>query len=343
MLARLLPPDEIPWEALDRFADRTVFQTRAWLEFLAETQNAVPVVAELCQESGFAGYFTGLTMRRLGIRILGSSFPGWTTPYIGFNLLPGVSRRQALQAVETLAFGELKCAHLEVSDRWFSDVDGPDLGFRRKFFETYETDLLRSEDELFSGMESACRRCIRKAEKSGVRIEEAADPGFADDYYEQLKDVFGKQKLVPTYTVERVRSLIRHLLPTGRLLLVRALSAEGKCIGTGIYPGFGEVAEFWGNASLRSSQILRPNEALHWYALRYWKARGVKVFDWGGRRPYKEKFGPKPVSVPCFYKSRYRILDTLRDQAQTAVSVKQRILGRLRPAPEGAPPAGTVR
>jgi hypothetical protein len=337
MQARLLAPDEIPWDVLDRFSDRTVFQTREWLAFLAETQHATPLVAEVRDGSCLAGYFTGLMVRRFGIPILGSSFPGWTTPYIGFNLVDGASRRESLQAVEDLAFRELKCLHMEVSDRHFHVQDGAAIGFRHKFFESYETDLRETEDQLFSRMESSCRRCIRKAEKSGVRVEQARDSAFADDYYAQLMDVYSKQKLVPSYTVDRVRALIKHLLPTGRLLLIRAMSPDGKCIGTGIYPACGSVAEFWGNASFRSTQILRPNEALHWYAMRYWKARGVEVFDWGGRRSYKEKFGPTPISVPWFYRSRYRILGTLRSCAEQAVRLKHRIAGRLSPIPTGHP------
>ena len=47
-------------------------------------------------------------------------------------------------------------------------------------------------------MDSACRRCIRKAEKSGVTVEEAHDLAFADDNDEQLKDVFAKQGKLPT-------------------------------------------------------------------------------------------------------------------------------------------------
>jgi len=50
--------------------------------------------------------------------------------------------------------------------------------------------------------------------KSGVTIEEAHDLAFADEYYEQLKEVFAKQGLVPTYTVERVRSLVKHVGPS---------------------------------------------------------------------------------------------------------------------------------
>src|SRR3954470_16607508 len=97
----------------------------------------------------------------------------------------------------------------------------------RTSYETYKSDLTKSEDELFKGMDSACRRCIRKAEKSGVTIEEARDVEFADEYYAQLKDVFAKQGKVPTYSVERVRTLIKHMLPTGRLLAVRARDPEG--------------------------------------------------------------------------------------------------------------------
>jgi len=327
---RRLDFSQVPWEELDRFADRTVFQTREWIRFIAETQNATPVVAELREGDAVLGYFTGLTFRRLGIRILGSSFPGWTTPYIGFNLRPGVPRRLALEALEHFAFRELKCLHMEISDRNFSVEDGAQLGFAVGSYDSYATDLTRPEEELFQNMESAARRCIRKAEKSGVKIEEAGDEVFADEYYAQLQEVFAKQGLVPTYPLERVRKLVHHLLPTGRLLLLRARDAENNCIGTGIYPGYNKVAEFWGNASWRKYQQLRPNETLHWYAIRYWKRRGAEVFDWGGGGTYKEKYGVQPISVPWFRKSRYAWLDAARQHARTLFDIKHRMLGKLR-------------
>ena len=185
-------------------------------------------------------------------------------------------------------------------------------------------------------MESACRRCIRKAEKSGLTIEEAHDPGFADDYYEQLKDVFAKQGLVPTYKVDRVRALVKHLEPTGRVLLVRVHDAQNKCIATGIFPGFNKIAEFWGNASFRSSQALRPNEYIHWYAMRHWKRRGIETYDWGGGGTYKEKYGCVLHNVPWFTKSRYEFVSRLRHEARKMFERRQRFLGWLeksRPAP----------
>jgi hypothetical protein len=327
MKCRLIDLAEVDWQLLDRFADRTVFQTREWLAFVAESQNATPVVAELLEGGSCLGYFSGLIFSRFGLKILGSSFPGWTTPYIGFNLLPGASRAAALAAVEDLAFGKLKCVHVEVSDPYFTAEDGKSLGFAEQYYASYRTDLTRPEEEIFNGMESACRRCIRKAEKSGVTIEEAHDLGFADEYYQQLKDVFAKQGLVPTYGAERVRTLVRHLEPTGRLLLLRAHDPQGRCIATGIFPGFNKFSEFWGNASFRDGQALRPNEAIHWYAMRYWKRQGVEIHDWGGEGKYKEKYGCVPHKVLWFAKSRYKVISRLRDEAKKAVERKQRLLG----------------
>ncbi|MFZ3189704.1 MAG: GNAT family N-acetyltransferase [Candidatus Sulfotelmatobacter sp.] len=329
MKCKLLDLNQVDWQYLDSFADRTVFQTREWLNFVAESQNSTPIVAALEQDGKTVGYFSGLTFTKVGVKVLGSSFPGWTTPYMGFNLLPEFSRGAALAAVEQMAWSELKCLHMEVSDPYFTEEDGRQLGFTCEFYTSYRSDLTLTEEQLFSGMDSACRRCIRKAEKSGVVIEEAHDAAFANEYYEQLKDVFLKQGLVPTYGVERVRALVRNLEPSGRVLLLRARDQEGKCIATGIFPGFNKIAEFWGNASFRSSQLLRPNEAIQWYVWRYWKQRGVEVYDWGGEGVYKEKYGCKIHRVPWFMKSRYQFVSRLRNEAKNMQARKQRFLGWL--------------
>ena len=326
---RLLEPAQVPWDTLDRFDDRVVFQTREWLAFIADSQRATPIVAEIRDGAGVAGYFSGLIVRKMGLKILGSSFPGWTTPYIGFNMKTGRSRAGALAGLADWAFRELGCIHLEVSDRGFRESDGDAGKLDRAAYQTYKSDLTKSEEALFKGMDSACRRCIRKAEKGGVTIVEARDEAFVDEYYAQLKDVFAKQGKVPTYSADRVRTLVRHMLPTGRLLAVRALDPSGRCIATGLYPGFNDTAFFWGNASWRADQHWRPNELLHWYALRYWRARGATLFDWGGGGTYKEKYGVEPYVVPWFYRSRYRVLTTMRNEARALFYKSQRIVGRL--------------
>jgi hypothetical protein len=324
-----IDPERAPWERMDRLPDRVVFQTREWLSFIEETQGAEPVVAVLADGSTTVGYFTGLMTRRYGVRILGSPMAGWSTWYMGFNLLEGVPRGEALRALTPFAFDALGCIHVEIGDREMrvTDLDGAEFG--QTIARRLLVDLSRTEDEVWSSMTSACRRCIRKADKSGVVIEEASELEFADEYFEQLQDVFAKQSLVPMYTADRVRKLIAHLHPTGRLLLLRARDSEGRSIATGLFPAMNRTAYFWGGASWREHQHLRPNESLMWYALRYWRARGVELCDLGGHFPYKLKYAPTEVSIPFVHKSRYRVLWPLRNLAAGAFEYRQRLLGRL--------------
>ncbi|WP_430782658.1 GNAT family N-acetyltransferase [Actinoplanes sp. G11-F43] len=191
-------------------------------------------------------------------------------------------------------------------------------------------DLNPDEDTLFGAMASACRRNIRKAQKSGVVIEEApADPAFAGEFYDQLRDVFAKQNLVPTYSVERVRSLIRHLGPAGRLLLLRARDADGHCIATALLPWYHRTMYFWGGASYREHQHLRPNETLIWYAMRWARQHGVTEFDFVGGNSYKQKYGTTEVAVPWARRSRSPLVAHLRDAARHGYAIRQRTVARL--------------
>ena len=262
------------------------------------------------------GYFTGCLLRRYGVRILGSPFPGWTTAYMGFNLDEGVTRRDAVQALVAFAGRELGIGHLELRDRYLLGADADALGLKREWFTTFELDLRPAEDEILARMKGNARTSIRKAAKMGVVVEEATDLSFADDYYAQLVDVFDKQSLRPTYGVERVRALIEHVHPSGRLLLLRARNPDGDCIATGIFPAMNGTAYFWGGASWRGHQILQPNEAVFWHAMRYWRQRGVTTLDMGGGGEYKRKFGVSDLAVPHVTHSRLPGLASMRAAAQ---------------------------
>ncbi len=307
----------------------TIFQTPAWLAFLSKTQHGELVVAALKEDRRTIGYFTGLIVQKFGLRILGSPFPGWSTDYMGFALSGRADRRQAVRALIEFAFKKLGCVHLEMMDRNLAvrDLDG--LGVQHRVYRGFEIDLTPNEDELFSNMTSACRRCIRKAEKEGVSVEEAHDLEFVEEYYAQLKDVFAKQSLVPTYDIERVRQLIRHMDPTGHLLLLRARDRQGRCIATGIFPHMYGAMYFWGGASWRHSQSLRPNEALQWEAMKIGKRKGIRIYDMGGGREYKRKYGGKEIAVPWFRKSKYPWIRYMRDMAEQSHKVRQHCIGRV--------------
>src|SRR3954471_13932482 len=103
--------------AIDDLRTRNVFQTRAWLEYVARTDQAEPVVAHVERDGELVGAFTGLIVKRFGVRILGSPFQGWMTGPMGFSLQPGVPRAEAMRALVRFAFRRLGCLHVELMDR----------------------------------------------------------------------------------------------------------------------------------------------------------------------------------------------------------------------------------
>lgn len=320
----LVSKDDI--SAADTYADYTIFQTDPWLAFLQETQRATPVYAAIVLRGRIVGRFTGLTVEKFGIRMLGSPLRGWTTGYMGLNLTEGVDRLSALRLVNDWAFRELGCLHLEIMDRQIEPLDLSPGSNQFSLQTTFEIDLTKSEEALFKAMTSACRRCIRKAEANGVQIEVATDAAFAEEYYEQLRDVFSKQRIIPPYKRNRIESLMRHLLPSDHLLLLRARDLNATCIATGVFPAANDTMHFWGGASWRQHQHLRPNEALQWAAIRYWKARGMKRYDMGGGGEYKEKYGGRRLAIPWLRASKYSGIEVLRCSAFKAWHIQQKIM-----------------
>jgi CelD/BcsL family acetyltransferase involved in cellulose biosynthesis len=333
----VLTLERVPLDGIDPTIEalrvRNVFHTREWLEYVVRTQRAEPVVAHVKRDGELVGAFTGLIVRRFGVRILGSPFQGWMTGPMGFSLVPGVDTRDAMEALPRFAFKSLRCLHVEVLDRHarFEELQG--LGARLVPFSTYELDLTRDEETLFAGLSSACRRAVRKSEKVGVQVEEAHGVEFADEFYPQLLDVFAKQGRRPPFGLERVREMIRCVEPSGNLLMLRAVSAEGERIATGIFPAHEDFAYFWSGASWRSHQILRPNDALFWSAIRRLKERGIPLFDLGGGGDYKRKFGASERSFPFMRKSMVPGMLAMRDLA--ARLYKRRATRAPSPAPDG--------
>jgi hypothetical protein len=312
-----------------------VFRTREWLEFVARTQGAEPVVAHVERDGEPVGAFTGLIVRRFGVRILGSPFQGWMTGSMGFTLDPGVDRAEATRALLRFAFRSLGCLHVEMMDRHASFDELRGLRARLGGFAAFELDLTQSEEELFAGMDSACRRAIRKSEKVGVRVEEAHGVEFADEYYGQLLEVFDRQGLTPPYSLEMVREMIRCVEPRGSLLMLRAVTPDGERIASALFPAREEFAYFWGGASLASHRILRPNEAIFWRAIRHFRERGVAQFDFGGGGDFKRKFGGPERQIPYLRRSRIPGLLSLRNAA--AYVYKRRALRGQRPQERPVP------
>ena len=301
--------DNATYEDKNHIGEVNIFQTSSWLNFIAEVQNAEPIVSVVKSDGNFLGYFTGLISHKFGLKILGSPFRGWLTYFMGFNLLANAPKGEILHALPRFAFEDLGCHYLEVIDPNLNPSDWEGLSYRVEHLHYYGIDLSKSEEDLFDKMESSGRRAIRKSIKNGIVIEEASDIGFADEYYAQYEDVLAKQGLTPTYSLNSIRKLIEYTLPTGNLLLLRARSPEGVCIATGIFLALNKTAAVWGVASWRQYQHLRPNEPIAWYGMRELKTKGIKVLNYGGKSEhFKEKLGASELQLYRLMKTKYKLL-----------------------------------
>ncbi len=316
---------EIPWQEIDTCCGANIFHTHEWFRFLEKTQDLTPVTVEIRRDGERVGYFQGGIVQKFGLKILGSPFRGWCTDFMGFNLYDAQCYPEVLKAFPKFAFKTLGCHYLEVVDPSVTEEHLKGLPYKVEILPRYVVDLTMSEDELFAAMDHSCRSNIRKAAKSGVRIEEAHDLEFAEDYYNQLTQVFAKQSLEVPYSRERLQQLLSELLPTGNILLLRGRNEEGACISTGVFLACNKIVCYWGAASLQEYQILRPNEASSWYGMRYWKEHGLKEFHFGGGwDQYKKKYGCFEVNVPRLMLARDPLVGKLTDTVLSTKSSRLR-------------------
>ncbi len=320
-----------------RRPEHTVFQSTAWLSFLSATQRCRPVVAAVLDGSTPVGWFTGAVVRKLGLPILGSPFPGWSTSYLGFDLDAGTDRGRAAEALVRFAFGPARCVHVEVLDRWLT----PDLARAAGFtveagsaLDGWELDLTPDVDRLFGGLSSSARWGVRKAGRNGVTIDVADLSSAADrrdlagEYHRQLVEVFARRGRRVPYDRERVESLLGHVGAAGQLVGLRAVATDGTCVATGLFPWDRRAMYFWGGASTALGRSLLANDALLWGAIARARGLGCTAFDFGGGGSFKAKFGGEPLSVPWARRSRWPGLEGARHLAADVIDRGARIRRR---------------
>ena len=174
-----IPYDPVAWDAIAVSHDDELYHTAAWLGFLTASQRAEPVVAVVRADGRPVGYFVGAVVRRFGVRILGSPLRGWATECMGF-LLDGFDRRDAADALIPFAFHDLRCLHVELTDRKLSSEQMEGSKYEVELGSTYLIDLTQSEDALLAAMQPKTRQKIRKALRGGLRVEDTTDPEFAN-------------------------------------------------------------------------------------------------------------------------------------------------------------------
>ncbi|MEH7502856.1 GNAT family N-acetyltransferase [Neobacillus drentensis] len=308
---------------------QTVFKTKEWLTFLEKNGKGKSVVLQITEGNETLAFFVGMVFKQFGIKIMGSPFEGWATCNMGFCARETVDRLSLIEIVKKYVFNNLKCLYMEIVDVHISCESLKNFKYHNIPQSTYVLNINRPDEELFKSFKSNCQRLIRQFERRGAAISQVKPTiEFANEYYDQLIDVFEKQNLKPNYNRKKVIDLISAFQdnPEG-LLCLKVCDPNGKCIATSIFPGLNDTCYFWGGASYREYQNYRPNEYMFWYAIKYWRDRGATAMDMVGLREYKKKFSPDLVVYPRIIISKYRFLITVRNGAKKAIQFFRKIRG----------------
>lgn len=300
------------------FSRKSIFTTIPWINYLKEDNlGSSPIIIRIRRNDKFIGYFTGLKIKKLGIPIIGSPFPGWGTSWMGLDVNEDENIIEIYKELVPYMFKKFKCMYITIADRNLKVEDA------KKYFHTVTANSLqlsvnRSDEELFKVFKSDCRNFIRQFERRGATLE-IVQPNdeFVENFYLQLIDVFDKQGMNPTWTVDKVKCLLRNLSEENMVLCLQVKDIEGNCIASSIFPGFRDKFFYWAGVSFRSGQHFRPNEYMIWSAIKYWREKGAKEFDMVGVRDYKKKFGPEEVQYAILEVAKPWFLICLKNLAKS--------------------------
>lgn len=322
--------NEIDTEEYYNFEKKTVFTTLPWLNFVMQDSKVTDFILRICNDKGnFVGYFTGFITKKFGVKILGSPFAGWSTCFMGLDLVDYTDKCQILREVVRFARKTEKISYAEIVDRNISVLEAKHNKLKVSLVNTLQLDINKDNDGLFKQMKTDCRNFIRQFERRGASLEIAnPDDSFAEEYYNQLIDVFAKQGMKPTYSLEKVKCLLRNLSNSDEVLCLRVRNPEGESIATSLFFGYNKTFFFWGGASYRSQQSYRPNEYMIWTAMQYWRERGCDTFDMVGVRDYKKKFGSTVESYARITFSYIPFLNLARNIAKKLYFLKLKLKNR---------------
>ncbi len=299
---------EATWERrLKELPGATVFHRFAWLKLVAHLSGSELRLYEISDGAKKVGLFPLFFFRRGAAKLAASPPPLAATPYLGpvapTEVVAGALEAAALEAkrlsavylefriAQRLEPGKIKACGFEVEPR-----------------STFVLDLRAGADALWSQfLDSSCRRAIRKAQKSGVEIEEASLAEIVEPYYHMAQEVFSKYHRPPPLSMEQYRQ-IAETLEAAPLAKVFVARCQGKLLSAGIFPFDEQSVYYLDGVSTESGLAMRPNNLLHWEVICWATRCGIQRYDMvgagvAGVARFKRSFGPEEVPYTYCFRS----------------------------------------
>ena len=147
---------------------------------------------------------------------------------------------------------------------------------------TLVVDLSKTEDDLLAEMRSSTRRNIRKGERAGtvVRLGRAEDLPIVAGLFGATA---GRQGFIAA-DERYVRTMYDVLHPLGQCVIMIA-EAGGEPVSAMLGIVFGDRIVYKRGGWSGTNGDARPNDVLHWEAMRWAKSAGLRHYDFDGIEP----------------------------------------------------------
>jgi hypothetical protein len=320
----------------DRFVDRRTealpFHTSAWLNLLSRIYMLEWDRLGAWQESTLVGIIP-LMYRKLGpFRLCGSPLMKSiaSTPYMA-PLSDPEMQAPIIEALYPFLLSR-RVDHIEIA--FPGMIAGTErlasLGYTLQVCHKVILELNdHTIDQLWSGLDDACRRAIRKAVSSGVRIIECHDASFIDEFYCMAQEVYCKAGREPHISKSFYEQLWDNLANTGMVRIYLAAQGDNVLAG-GIFITYKGTVYYLSGVSYDIGLALRPNNLLQWRLIEWATENQYKFYDLGGSvipgiTRFKLSFGGQLVPFLRIYRANSWIAHIGRKGYQLTIPLWRRL------------------
>ncbi|MBU1166850.1 peptidoglycan bridge formation glycyltransferase FemA/FemB family protein, partial [Patescibacteria group bacterium] len=142
------------------------------------------------------------------------------------------------------------------------------------------------------------RNLIRRAERDGVEIRKSTSDEAVEEFIRLHKDTKLKHQFTP-YPDDFFRAQVKHFREDNEVLVINGYY-HGEVIGSAIVMFYGQMASYHHGANSIEHQKIPVSYLIQWEAIKEAKNRGLKIYNFWGVSPDKDK--PHPISGVSHFK-----------------------------------------
>jgi GNAT acetyltransferase-like protein len=287
-----------------RLGESNLFHSLPWLEFITREHAGWLQVLEIRRDGRFHGYWPLVSVRKMGFTLMGSPLRGWLTSHMG-PLLEGPLEMEVMDLLMRYC-RQKRIAYLELAGSRLEPGMMAAAGFAVKERETWVLDIESNEQDQWDRLEHNCRKNIRKAQRSDLKVLPVDGPDHFPRLYELVVRTFRKKGMAVPYGYRRL-ALLQETIGAGGQMIYLGAFHQGEFIGGHIWGHDRHTAYALVVGHDETYDPLRVTNLLLWEGIRRFVQLGLKKYDmYGGSRTltgvtrFKASFGSSYVATPYY-------------------------------------------